>query len=379
MRIISVRAIPISYRVPQGQNVRLGIGRAVKRDAVLVKIETDEGITGWGEAHHGRCPGAIAKLIDTTISELVTGMDAMDVVSVWQRVYQMQLASHGMGYAATMALSGVDLALWDIRSKAAGWPLYKMLGGSAKPIRAYAGGISLGWQEPESLAEEAAGYVSKGYRAIKLRVGDNHRIDVARATAVRKRVGDEIDILVDANTGYKLDDVRRVMPAYEELQIGWLEEPFPAQDYRSYQMATRLGNVPLAAGENHFTRFEFTRLIEDRAVNFVQPDLSKTGGITEAMRIAAMAYGWKLSFNPHTSATGINMAATINVLAAVDEAGYFEGDVAKHNPFRDEVGGVPYALDTDGCVRPSEKPGLGVEVDEAFVRAHPLIDGPCYV
>jgi L-alanine-DL-glutamate epimerase-like enolase superfamily enzyme len=379
MRIISVRAIPISYRVPQGQNVRLGIGRAVKRDAVLVKIETDEGITGWGEAHHGRCPGAIAKLIDTTISELVTGMDAMDVVSVWQRVYQMQLASHGMGYAATMALSGVDLALWDIRSKAAGWPLYKMLGGSAKPIRAYAGGISLGWQEPESLAEEAAGYVSKGYRAIKLRVGDNPRIDVARATAVRKRVGDEIDILVDANTGYKLDDVRRVMPAYEELQIGWLEEPFPAQDYRSYQMATRLGNVPLAAGENHFTRFEFTRLIEDRAVNFVQPDLSKTGGITEAMRIAAMAYGWKLSFNPHTSATGINMAATINVLAAVDEPGYFEGDVAKHNPFRDEVGGVPYALDADGCVRPSEKPGLGVEVDEAFVRAHPLIDGPCYV
>ena len=379
MRIISVRAIPISYRVPQGQNVRLGIGRAVKRDAVLVKIETDEGITGWGEAHHGRCPGAIAKLIDTTISELVTGMDAMDVVSVWQRVYQMQLASHGMGYAATMALSGVDLALWDIRSKAAGWPLYKMLGGSAKPIRAYAGGISLGWQEPDSLAEEAAGYVSKGYRAIKLRVGDNPRIDVARATAVRKRVGDEIDILVDANTGYKLDDVRRVMPAYEELQIGWLEEPFPAQDYRSYQMATRLGNVPLAAGENHFTRFEFTRLIEDRAVNFVQPDLSKTGGITEAMRIAAMAYGWKLSFNPHTSATGINMAATINVLAAVDEPGYFEGDVAKHNPFRDEVGGVPYALDADGCVRPSEKPGLGVEVDEAFVRAHPLIDGPCYV
>ena len=379
MRIISVRAIPISYRVPQGQNVRLGIGRAVKRDAVLVKIETDEGITGWGEAHHGRCPGAIAKLIDTTISELVTGMDAMDVVSVWQRVYQMQLASHGMGYAATMALSGVDLALWDIRSKAASWPLYKMLGGSAKPIRAYAGGISLGWQEPDSLAEEAAGYVSKGYRAIKLRVGDNPRIDVARATAVRKRVGDEIDILVDANTGYKLDDVRRVMPAYEELQIGWLEEPFPAQDYRTYQMATRLGNVPLAAGENHFTRFEFTRLIEDRAVNFVQPDLSKTGGITEAMRIAAMAYGWKLSFNPHTSATGINMAATINVLAAVDEPGYFEGDVAKHNPFRDEVGGVPYALDADGCVRPSEKPGLGVEVDEAFVRAHPLIDGPCYV
>jgi D-galactarolactone cycloisomerase len=379
MRINSIRAIPISYRVPQGQNVRLGIGRAVKRDAVLVKVETEDGITGWGEAHHGRCPGAIAKLIDTTISELVVGMDAINVVGVWQRVYQMQLSSHGMGYAAAMALSGLDLALWDIRAKAAGWPLYKLLGGASKPIRAYAGGISLGWQDPGSLAEEAAGYISKGYRAIKLRVGDNPRADVARATVVRKAVGDEIEILVDANTGYKLDDVRRVMPAYDELQIGWLEEPFPAQDYRSYQTAATLGNVPLAAGENHFTRFEFTRLIEDRAVSFVQPDLSKTGGVTETMRIAAMAYAWKLSFNPHTSATGINMAATINVLAAVDEPGYFEGDVAKHNPFRDEVGGVPYALDANGCVSPSEKPGLGVEVDEAFVRAHPLIDGPCYV
>jgi D-galactarolactone cycloisomerase len=379
MRIISIRAIPISYRVPEGQNVRLGIGRAVKRDAVLVKVETEDGITGWGEAHHGRCPGAIAKLIDTTISELVVGMDAINVVGVWQRVYQMQLSSHGMGYAAAMALSGLDLALWDIRAKAAGWPLYKLLGGTSKPIRAYAGGISLGWQDPGSLAEEAAGYISKGYRAIKLRVGDNPRADVARASAVRKAVGDQIEILVDANTGYKLDDVRRVMPAYEELQIGWLEEPFPAQDHRSYQTAATLGKVPIAAGENHFTRFEFTRLIEDRAVSFVQPDLSKTGGVTETMRIAAMAYAWKLSFNPHTSATGINMAATINVLAAVDEPGYFEGDVAKHNPFRDEVGGVPYVLDANGCVSPSEKPGLGVEVDEAFVRAHPLIDGPCYV
>ena len=119
------------------------------------------------------------------------------------------------------------------------------------------------------------------------------------------------------------------MPAYEELQIGWLEEPFPAQDYRSYQTAASLGTTPLAAGENHYTRFEFTRLIEDGAVSFVQPDLSKTGGVTEAMRIAGMASAWKLSFNPHTSATGINMAATINVLASVDVPGYFEGDVAK--------------------------------------------------
>ncbi len=379
MNIKTIKAVPISYRVPQGQNVRLGIGRAVKRDAVLVKVTTEDGVIGWGEAHHGRCPGAIAKLIDTTMAELVIGMDAMNVVGVWQRVYQMQLSSHGMGYAAAMALSGLDLALWDIRAKVAGWPLYKMLGGASKPIKAYAGGISLGWQAPESLAEEAQGYIAQGYRAVKLRVGDNPRDDIARATAVRKAVGDHIEIMVDANTAYTLDDVRRVMPAYDDLQIGWLEEPFSALDYRAYQMAASMGSTPLAAGENHFTRFEFNRLIEDRAVSFVQPDLSKTGGVTETMRIAGMTHAWKLSFNPHTSATGINMAATINVLASVEDPGYFEGDVAKHNPFRDEVGGIPYKLDKDGCVQPSDIPGLGVEIDEDFINAHPLIEGPCYV
>ncbi|MBK5962523.1 mandelate racemase [Rhodoplanes elegans] len=379
MRIRAVTAVPISFRVPQGQNVTLGIGRAVKRDAVLVKIETDEGLVGWGEAHHGRCPGAIARLVDTTIAELVVGLDALDVVGVWRRVHQMQLASHGMGAAAAMALSGIDLALWDIRARVVGWPLYRLLGGASKPIKAYAGGISLGWQAPESLADEAQSYVEQGWRALKLRCGDTVPRDVARVRAVRERLGDEIDILVDANTNYSLDDARRAMPAFDELGVGWLEEPFSPFDDRAYETATGFGNVPLAAGENHFTRFDFTRLIDGGAVMFLQPDLSKTGGVTETMRIAAVASAWKLTINPHTSATGVNMAATLNLLAAIDNPGYFEGDLAKHNPFRDEVGGLPYQLDADGCVWPSETPGLGLEVDEDFIRAHPLIEGPCYV
>src|SRR5438874_2681911 len=118
MKIAAVRAYPTSFPIPTANRVALGIGTAVKRDAVLVKVETDEGLVGWGEAHHGRCPGAIAKLIDTTLSELVLGMDPLDVNGVWARVYRMQLASHGMGAAAAMALSGLDIALWDIRGKA---------------------------------------------------------------------------------------------------------------------------------------------------------------------------------------------------------------------------------------------------------------------
>lgn len=380
MRIADLRAVPISFPVPADKSVRLGIGRSVKRDSVLVRVETDEGHVGWGEAHHGRCPGAIAKLVDTTLRELVLGFDAHDVAGVWARVYKMQLASHGMGAAAALALSGLDIALWDIKCQATGLPLYKLLGGAAKPIKAYAGGIALGWQEPALLAEEALRHVADGYRALKLRMGDTPARDIARVRAVRKAVGDDIDILTDANTAYTLDDVRRVMPVFEECAVGWLEEPFPPQDRRAYAVAAGLGRVPLAAGENHYTRYEFATLLEDGHVQFVQPDLSKTGGVTESMRIAAMASSQKLTVNPHTSATAINMATTIQFLCAVDNPGYFEGDVTALNPFRDALADkLPYALDDSGCVRPHEGVGIGLKIDQKFISEHPLIEGPCYV
>ncbi|HEX6362176.1 MAG TPA: mandelate racemase/muconate lactonizing enzyme family protein [Albitalea sp.] len=380
MRIADLRAVPISFPVPADKSVRLGIGRSVKRDAVLVRVETDQGHVGWGEAHHGRCPGAIARLVDTTMRELVVGLDPRDVAGVWAKVYRMQLASHGMGAAAALALSGLDIALWDLRCQMTGWPLYRMLGGSAKPIKAYAGGIALGWQDPAALAEEALRHVRDGYRALKLRVGDTPARDIARVAAVRRAVGDEIELLVDANTGYAVDDVRRVMPAFEAAGVAWLEEPFPPQDRRAYGAAAALGRVPLAAGENHYTRYEFAQLIDDGHVQFVQPDLSKTGGVTEAMRIAAMASAHKLTVNPHTSATAINMATTIHFLCAVDNPGYFEGDVTALNPFRDRLGDkAPYALDADGCVTPHEGVGIGLAVDLDFIAEHPLIDGPCYV
>ncbi len=380
MRIADLRAVPISFPVPADKSVRLGIGRSVKRDSVLVRVETDEGHVGWGEAHHGRCPGAVARLIDTTMKELVVGFDAHDVSGVWARVYKMQLASHGMGAAAALALSGIDIALWDLKCQATGLPLYKLLGGASKPIKAYAGGIALGWQEPALLAEEALRHVADGYRALKLRMGDTPARDIARLRAVRKAVGDAIDILTDANTAYSLDDVRRVMPAFEECGVGWLEEPFPPQDRRAYAAAAKLGRVPLAAGENHYTRYEFATLLEDGAVQFVQPDLSKTGGVTESMRIAAMASAQKLTVNPHTSATAINMATTIHFLCAVDNPGYFEGDVTTLNPFRDLLADkAPYTLDDHGCVRPHDGQGIGLRIDEHFIREHPLIDGPCYV
>jgi D-galactarolactone cycloisomerase len=377
LRIERIRAYATSVPVKNG--VTLGIGRAVKRDCVIVKVETASGLTGWGEAHHGRCPGAIAHLINTTLGQLVVGMDAADVVGVWSRIYSRQLASHGMAGAAALAMSGIDLALWDIRGKAVGWPVYKLLGGSRSPIRAYAGGISLGFQPAEELVEEARALVAQGYRALKLRFGDTVRRDVDRLEAVRKAFGDDIDIMVDANTGYSMDDVRLAIPALEANRVLWLEEPFPPHDHRSYREASQFGHVPLAAGENHFTRFEFNRVIEDGVIRILQPDLSKTGGITEAVRIAAMASAYKLRIHPHTSASGLNMAASIHMLSAIDNGGFFEADVARENAFRDSLTNRPDRLDANGCVTVSDAPGLGIEVDEAFLAAHPVIDGPAYV
>jgi D-galactarolactone cycloisomerase len=379
LRITDVKAFPTSFPIPEANRVALGIGTAVKRDAVVVKITTSCGITGWGEAHHGRAHTAVAKLIETTLRQLVLNLEADNVVGIWDRMYRFQLASHGMGAGACLAMSGIDMALWDIRGKALGLPLYKLLGGTRKAIPAYAGGVSLGYQPPGKLIEEAQKSLDQGYKAIKLRVGDSVKKDIERMRAVRKAFGDELVILTDANIGYELDNVRRVMPVMDELGIGWLEEPFPAHDHRSYREAKLCGRTPLAAGENHYTRFEFDRVIEDGAITILQPDLSKSGGITECLRIAAMGSAQKLPVHPHSSMTGLNHAASIHFLAAIDNGGYFEGDVSKSNKFRDELVANPGAIDKDGNVWPLDRPGLGLEVDEEFLKKHPAIEGPGYV
>ena len=379
LKIVDVQAFATSFPLPPGGNVRLGIGRAVKKDAVVVKVTTAGGIVGWGESHHARAPSTIARLVETTLKMLVVGEEATNVQGIWQKIYVKQLASHGLGAGTAMAMSGIDMALWDIRGKATGWPLYKLLGGVSRPIPAYAGGISLGFQEPAALVDEAKLHLAAGYKALKLRLGDNPKDDLARVEAIRKAFGDDLVILTDANTGYSVADARAVMPGLDANGVAWLEEPFPAHDYRSYREAKGYGRVPLAAGENHYTRWEFSRLIDEGDVTILQPDLSKTGGITEFMKIAAMASAHKLPVHPHTSMTGLNMAASIHVLAALDHPGYFEGDVSKNNLFRDVMVNSPYKVDVNGTVLPLDGPGLGLEVDEEFLLRHPVIEGPSYV
>ena len=379
MKITSIKAIPLSFRLPEGKTVTMGIGSTLKRDAIIVRVETSDGITGYGEAHPGRSPGAIVSLIHNTLQPLLVGLNATDCVGAWQRVHRMQLSSHGLGAGTCLALSGIDMALWDIRGKAAKMPLYELLGGSKRRIPAYAGGISMGFQDAGALAEEAQEYVAQGYKAVKLRLGDTAKNDIERVRKVRAVLGDDIDILTDANTGYTFADVRRVMPVLAEIQAGWLEEPFACNDFASYREAAKISPlVPLAAGENHFTRFEFGQMLEARAVQVWQPDLSKSGGITEAVRIAAMASAFRIPVHAHSSATGLNHAATLHFLAATENAGYFEACVSKFNPFRDMFGST-FKIGADGCVEPPSGHGIGLEIDESIFDRYPMVDGPGYV
>jgi D-galactarolactone cycloisomerase len=376
LTIASVEGIACS--VPLAKPVRLGLGMAMKREAVVVKVVTEGGLVGYGEAHHCRAPAAVEALVNTVIAPLVVGMDARETERVWQHVYGQQLATHGMGSGSVCALSGLDLALWDIRGKAVGWPLYRLLGGSPEPITAYAGGVSLGYQPPEELISEVGQLVEQGYTAVKLRVGDTAALDIARVSAVRGAFGDELVILTDANAQYSLATVARVLPALDELAVGWLEEPFPTHARHAYKEARTMARTPLAAGENHYLRYDFAQLLEDGAVSVLQPDVSKAGGVAEVMRIAALAAAVQVPVCPHTSITGINMAATIHVLASLPTTGYFEADLAKGNTLRDQLCTTPYAV-SEGAVVPLETPGLGVEVDEEFLRAHPLTPGPGFV
>jgi len=254
-----------------------------------------------------------------------------------------------------------------------------LLGGTRKRIPAYAGGIALGFQPAASSVEEAREYVAQGYKAIKLRIGDTAKNDIERIVKVRAALGDDIDILTDANTAYQIADVRRVMPVLADIQAGWLEEPFACNDFASYQEAAKItALVPIAAGENHYTRFEFGQMLMANAVKVWQPDLSKTGGITEGLRIANMASAFRIPLHAHSSATGLNHAATLHFLSAIENAGYFEACVSKFNPLRDMFGTI-FNIGSDGCVEPPSGHGLGIEVDESIFDKYPSIDGPGYV
>jgi L-alanine-DL-glutamate epimerase-like enolase superfamily enzyme len=303
------------------------------------------------------------------------GMDALATEVIWNKAWNRFVATHGPGAAAVIGLSGVDLALWDIRGKAMGQPVWRLLGGERKRIRAYAGGISLGFQPEAELCREVESYVSQGYDMVKLRVGDTIARDLARVRAVRNAFPD-LTIAADAGTRWSTGDLAGIVEICETGRLIWMEEPFTPDNLPAYRRLKEVTDIPLAAGENHFTRSELRELISEQLIQFVQADACKTGGITELIKIAAMADAWHLRFAPHTSASVLSTAATLHCLMAAPNAFIYEADVSPVNGFRDEFGTrIPVV---DGMIEVPEGPGLGVEIDPDRMPHWSFIQGASY-
>jgi D-galactarolactone cycloisomerase len=376
MKIVEVTGTALSKKL-EGMP-RRGIGRPIKKDTVIVRVRTEDGIIGYGQAHDTLAPTIVADIVSQNLAPLTVGMDVMAVEDIWQNIYLRQGQTHGPGAALFHALSGVDMALWDARGKALGQPVYRLLGGAKKKIRAYVGGSSFGFKPPAALLEEAQGYVAAGFTALKLRLGDTVENDVARVRAVRNGLGDGVDIMVDANTQYSQLDAQRALPALEECNVFWLEEPFPPDAFSHYAHLNQRTRIPIAGGENHYFRYQFRQLLEMRAVDIVQPDPARSGGITECKKIADLAAAFRCAFAPHITTSGLDNAACVHLLCATSNALICEADCSPVNPFRDElVLGAP--IIKDGYVEPNDAPGLGVEVDEGLFAKYPGIPGPCIV
>jgi D-galactarolactone cycloisomerase len=373
-KIKRIQAFALSCPTPGG--AVFAVGRSAKRDMVLVRIETVDGIVGYGEAHHAQTPSTIAAFINDALGPSLIGMDAHETEAIWDKAYRHFIATHGPGAAAVIGLSGVDLALWDIKGKNLGQPVYRLLGGKRRPIRAYAGGISLGFQPVDDLKREIEGFIARGYDFMKLRVGDTLDKDLERVSAVRAAFGPEITLAADAGTRYRTADVARIADICEAGQLAWLEEPFTPDNLPGYRRLRDVTPTPLAAGENHFTRHELRTLISEEVIQFVQADACKTGGITEILKIAALAGAWHLQLAPHTSASVLSTAASTHVLSVAPNAFIYEADVSAINAFRDELG-TPFEI-VDGAITAPDGPGLGVEIDERVIEKYPFIPGASY-
>ena len=339
------------------------------RTAMLVEIETDSGLVGWGECYG---PARVNSAVVKEIAPWLIGEDPLRTDHLWQSVYA-RLRDHGQKGVVIQGLSGIDIALWDIKGKHFGVPVHRLLGGPRRTeVRAYATGLyrRKSGDPGKYLAEEAASYVAEGFGAVKLKVGFGIEEDAAMARAVRAAIGPDVALMVDANHAYDAVAAIRLGRMIEELDIGWFEEPVLPEDIAGYRAVKAAITIPVAGGECEFTRFGFRDLLASRAIDIVQPDTCAAGGLSECKKIADMAEAFSVRYNPHVWGTGIAIAASLQLLAVLPShtptslapvEPMLEFDRTEH-PIRQSILVTPIEH-IGGVVRVPEGPGLGIEVD----------------
>ena len=385
MKITSLRATWVHVPIPYERQHVSDFGRIASFDSVLVKVETDDGLVGWGEAKAGVGSAAsaygLAAIINRDLAPLLVGQDPRDVSRLWDVMYNTpregfaldrghvlpQLGRRGLSISA---IAGVDIALWDLLGKSLGAPVWRLLGGRrAERMPAYASG---GWADEARIGEQLLGYVAQGgFRAVKMRVGvmdgEPHR-SAARVRAARQALGPDVKLMADAHGTWTVAEAKAFCRMVEDCDLYWLEEPVTADDKTGLAEVRRASAVPIATGESEFTRHDFREIAELRAADVLQPDLAIAGGITEGVRIGAIASAFNLRLAPHLWSGAPAFAAGV-ALAASQSAGFILEYSLGANPLLHELVHEKFAV-VDGQLELPDRPGLGIEVDEGFVRRH---------
>ena len=362
MKITAVTPIPVSSSTPFGA-----------RNYMFVKVETDEGITGWGEATSG--PLAVATMVEEFGAQLI-GNDPGRIEQHWQTLYHHFHVRGGV--VQLSAISGIEIALWDIKGKALGAPVYELLGGPMRD-RIWCYGRWDG-ATPEAAVERALSFTEQGITALKGDPFDHRglfipieaeRGAIAKLEAVREAVGDDVELLVEVHGRLAPSDAIRIGNAMEQYRPFVYEEPVPPQNIDALQRVAESVSIPIATGERLYTKWDYADLLSRQIVAMIQPDIVQGGGILELKKIAAMAEAHYVGFQPHNPYGPLCTIASLHLDACVPNFMIQEGGI---HPWFQDVCFDNFPKQKDGFLPLPQGPGLGVEVDESWVAANPWRD-----
>ncbi|ACZ43407.1 Mandelate racemase/muconate lactonizing protein [Thermobaculum terrenum ATCC BAA-798] len=369
MRITDVEAIYL--RLPEVDPSRAD----GTQDTLLVRVHTDEGITGVGEVDssplvaRAAIEAPVSHSVAMGLKHVLLGENPLEIDRLWERMYRATIY-FGRGGPAMHAMSGIDLALWDILGKATGLSVSELLGGARRHrLRAYASAIMP--ETPVEAGRLAEQYAAAGYTAVKFGwgpIGRSRRLDEELVQAIRSAVGEDVDVMIDAGMAWDLKGALRMAEVYERYGVYWLEEPLAPDDLEGYRQLADRTRMYIAAGEQESGAEAFRRLINEGHVDVVQPDLGRCGGLTEGRRIAQVVHARHRQLVPHAFKSGILVAASAHLAACIPGGAMIEYTVSTSPIARDLVS-EPLEL-VDGHVLLPERPGLGVEVDESVVQRY---------
>lgn len=371
MRIAELHAHVLE--APLSQPFGWSFDSTATRGGCIVEIVTDDGLVGWGECYG---PARMNAAVLAGFRRHLIGADPMAGEALWQTLYN-RFRDYGQKGLAVSALSGVDIALWDLRGKALGVPVHRLMGGPLRSrVQAYATGTyRLEQGDPlDYVVAEVKGYVEEGFEAVKLKIGIDLEEDIALIRAVRHAIGPDRQLMLDANHGFDALEAIALGRRVADQDIAWFEEPVVPEDLESYREVKAGQPIPVAGGECSHTRWGFLDIFRSRAMDIVQPDTAAAGGLSECKKIADMAAAFGIRYVPHVWGTGIGLAAALQLLAVLPHSPprhrprepLLEFDRSEH-PFRQAVLTQPIEH-VRGWVEVPTGPGLGIEVDRAALR-----------